>query len=699
MKLGLALSGGGLRATFFHLGVVRYLREAGILPQVRYVTSVSGGSILAAHLVLNWSRYQDPSGFDEAARELYAVAAADLRGRILRRLPSHFPLTCFERTRRQRPRTIRNLLFEAYLERYLYGKATLSGVGAKEPEAPHLDVLATNLSRGTLAVFTAERFIPDEKGTEQIETETALAKAVAISAAFPGFFPPVEIDNETLGVDAEDFPTDEYLTDGGVYDNLGLRRFRTLLASATPPVDHVLVCNASGHFDWVIGREPLGLLKTALRSTEIFMKRLAELEGEVFSADRACRFTHLQLGDLVVPTPDANGGALSVADQQLLKNVRTDLDYFSPVETYALERHGYAMAGSKCGFLLGEKGSGAPGAARSWTHNVQVNPKDLQASRSRRLRFFSPKDGISYLHLLLLVLALLVPGWRLASSFGRERFLSSLASYHRDTFGMFELRSPAEGSRLLDRVAVAAGRWPRDPEIQVNTALASYSILNSGTQESDRCWHLLGEALRALERIPGIAPRQKQTYFQLKGHYLLAQGELFRRQGRAAAARKSYLAALDAYERFRQTAFHGLHGLEFNLCNTAVMVDRLDYALERCENSDRYAREERLNFWEAKAVAGRIYARKDNLMQAAANFHEAWEIAARASADEESRCKRFLKWEVATHPKLCGQPILRDGLRDLCDGLARPSPLQASQPAPAPGGPSNVAGSAGVSGR
>jgi hypothetical protein len=31
-KLGLALSGGGFRATLFHLGVVRFLRDVGALP-------------------------------------------------------------------------------------------------------------------------------------------------------------------------------------------------------------------------------------------------------------------------------------------------------------------------------------------------------------------------------------------------------------------------------------------------------------------------------------------------------------------------------------------------------------------------------------------------------------------------------------------------------------------------------------------
>ena len=53
-KIGLALSGGGFRATLYHLGLVRFLRDAGILSRVTHITSVSGGSVIAAHLVLNW---------------------------------------------------------------------------------------------------------------------------------------------------------------------------------------------------------------------------------------------------------------------------------------------------------------------------------------------------------------------------------------------------------------------------------------------------------------------------------------------------------------------------------------------------------------------------------------------------------------------------------------------------------------------
>ena len=65
-KIGLALSGGGFRATLYHLCLVRFLRDAGVLPSITHITAVSGGSICAAHLALNWDRYNaSPGEFDD----------------------------------------------------------------------------------------------------------------------------------------------------------------------------------------------------------------------------------------------------------------------------------------------------------------------------------------------------------------------------------------------------------------------------------------------------------------------------------------------------------------------------------------------------------------------------------------------------------------------------------------------------------
>src|SRR5256885_15410689 len=81
-RIGLALSGGGFRATLYHLGLVRFLRDAGLLSQVTHITSVSGGSVFAAHLVLNWDLYNGSSkDFEGAAPKLLPFLRMGVRHR------------------------------------------------------------------------------------------------------------------------------------------------------------------------------------------------------------------------------------------------------------------------------------------------------------------------------------------------------------------------------------------------------------------------------------------------------------------------------------------------------------------------------------------------------------------------------------------------------------------------------------------
>src|SRR4051794_30689950 len=127
-KIGLALSGGGFRGTLYHLGVVRFLRDAGILRDITHITSVSGGSILAAHLVLNWDRYNgSPQEFDEAAREILDFVGLDVRNRIVRRFPFvgvGFVMRWLARRPYDR-RLTRTGLLERYYAKHLYGDTCL----------------------------------------------------------------------------------------------------------------------------------------------------------------------------------------------------------------------------------------------------------------------------------------------------------------------------------------------------------------------------------------------------------------------------------------------------------------------------------------------------------------------------------------------------------------------------------------------
>src|SRR3954447_23561882 len=150
-KIGLALSGGGFRAGLYHLGLVRFLRDGGILPRITQITSVSGGSIFAAHLVLNWDRYNgSPGEFDAAASEFLTFMRLDARTGIARRFLLALPLRGVRRLLGLSNRRLtRTGLLEYYYERYLYGDTSLFEL----PERPALYLLSTNLNEGCLCSF------------------------------------------------------------------------------------------------------------------------------------------------------------------------------------------------------------------------------------------------------------------------------------------------------------------------------------------------------------------------------------------------------------------------------------------------------------------------------------------------------------------------------------------------------------------
>ncbi len=230
MRIGLALSGGGFRATLYHLGMVRYLRDANLLESVSHITSVSGGSVLAAHLVLNWDRYcGDSNEFDCAAQEILDFVRLDVRNRIVRRYP--FVLAedwarRVTRTRRRRPLT-RTVLLEQHYQQYLFGDTCLYQL----PRSPELHILCTNLSGGGLSSFTRDGLLMEQRTNSGESTMrlhhvglATVPMAVTASSAFPGFFPPLELTAETVGAASGEFQT-QFFTDGGVYDNLGVRMF------------------------------------------------------------------------------------------------------------------------------------------------------------------------------------------------------------------------------------------------------------------------------------------------------------------------------------------------------------------------------------------------------------------------------------------------------------------------------------------
>ena len=126
----------------------------------------------------------------------------------------------------------------ARYRKYVFGDATLQDL----PDHPRFILNATNVQSAVLWRFS-KPYMGDYRVGRVKDPETALADAVAASSAFPPVLSPAELDLDPAefadqeGADLFDprFQHEIVLSDGGVYDNLGLetayKRCKTLIVS------------------------------------------------------------------------------------------------------------------------------------------------------------------------------------------------------------------------------------------------------------------------------------------------------------------------------------------------------------------------------------------------------------------------------------------------------------------------------------
>jgi NTE family protein len=228
--IGLCLSGGGYRAMIFHLGALIRLNESGYLFQVKRVSSVSGGSISAGMLGLKWARLDFKGGI-----------AANLNAEVIdpiRSFAHHTVDVPSVISGVLLPGTISDRVANAY-RNYLFKDATLQDLPA---DSPRFVINATNVQSGALVRFS-KPYMRDYKVGEIRNPTIGLAEAVAASSAFPPILSPAFLDLKPEAFSPttnESLTSDEYrkrmvLTDGGVYDNLGMetvwKRLDTVLVS------------------------------------------------------------------------------------------------------------------------------------------------------------------------------------------------------------------------------------------------------------------------------------------------------------------------------------------------------------------------------------------------------------------------------------------------------------------------------------
>ncbi len=94
-KIGLALSGGGFRASLFHIGVLAQLAEAGILHKVEVISCVSGGSILGAYYYLKLKKLLEAPNKRKLDESDYVDLVAELEKEFLDKVNKNVRLNIF----------------------------------------------------------------------------------------------------------------------------------------------------------------------------------------------------------------------------------------------------------------------------------------------------------------------------------------------------------------------------------------------------------------------------------------------------------------------------------------------------------------------------------------------------------------------------------------------------------------------------
>lgn len=231
--VALCLSGGGYRAMLFHLGCLIRLNEIGRLRHLSRVSSVSGGSITAGVLGMAWNELEWDA--DDVAVNLEAAVVKPVVAMAGKSIDVRAVLTGALLP----SRTVSQQVSRAY-DRHLFRGRTLQDL-PDHGEGPRFVINATNVQTGKLVRFSRPYIADYTIGLWRHPT-TRLADAVTASSAFPPVLSPHtiapsgEFDRSTAGPnDGETFTETMWLSDGGVYDNLGLEtalnQFRTILVS------------------------------------------------------------------------------------------------------------------------------------------------------------------------------------------------------------------------------------------------------------------------------------------------------------------------------------------------------------------------------------------------------------------------------------------------------------------------------------
>jgi len=352
-SIGLCLSGGGFRASLYHLGVLRYLAETGQLGNVGAISSVSGGSIIAAYLALRWDVLRENDfSLDSFMDEVYNpfiewVTSANFRNRWLVLCLLTTPLLLW-------PNFTWSILWSKLFDRWFYGNKQLTTHDLPDD----LDMVFNTTNLASAQGFRIARgYFGDDKGyfTAPADRTRAVRVADAVTASAAHLPLAINFANDTS----------LWFMDGGVYDNTGLDWY--LNANQRPRPDglkqpeFLVVSDASPElleWNWagrrfvpvyrmvgILGRIS-DILQEQTRRTrkDRFIERIRGglSVGIMISIDVvASHLRELQRSDA---KDELEAIALPEAVVERVRATRTDLNHFLDSEATLLAYHGYSLA-------------------------------------------------------------------------------------------------------------------------------------------------------------------------------------------------------------------------------------------------------------------------------------------------------------------------------------------------------------------
>jgi NTE family protein len=403
-RLGLALSGGGFRASFFHIGLLAQMAMLGLLRHVEVISTVSGGSIIGALYYLHVKRLLESKPDAEIEDQDYQAIVERIESEFLAAVQRNIRMRTFLDLRKNLRMALANYsrsdrigeLYDAYFYRPVMDPGRTTPIEMRElkirprgeregfhplkhnasrgAKAPVILINATSLNTGHNWRFEASRMgepPQEDRAAMEIDKNLRLRRppsyadivakqqdielglAVAASAGVPGIFHPLAIsDLYPGGIRVQ-------LVDGGVHDNQGIQGLLDV------DCRRFIVSDAAGQMEAELD-PATGLLSVLPRSNTIIMARVREQELSrlLERGTHPVAFVHMRRGlsatavSWIGPDgrpaeppklerePDAPSESFQVAQnvQRLLSEIRTDLDSFTEVEAYSLMLDAYNMS-------------------------------------------------------------------------------------------------------------------------------------------------------------------------------------------------------------------------------------------------------------------------------------------------------------------------------------------------------------------